>query len=401
MSAFSCVVPARVWVAGAALALTAACDGPLDYDLRGNVGGFSTAQAAQNVSTADRPKPDDRGVISYPTYQVAVARRGDSVTDLANRVGLPAGEVARFNGLEPDVKMREGEVLALPRRVAEPTTSGSAVDIAVLAGTAIDAAPDTTPIETKPLAPATPAKAAPKPAGPEPIRHKVARGETAYTVSRLYQVPVKALAEWNGLGSDFAVREGQYLLIPVKDQSAPKSSSTTPAAAGVTAAAGAAAVTQPGSGSPTPLPPSSTTPLPKEKTTAKPPEAPDVKVAEPTKTSKAAMGFPVSGKIIRPYSKGKNDGIDIAAAAGSPVVAAASGTVAAITADADQVPIIVVRHKNNLLTVYANVDKIEVNKGDRVKRGQKLAQLRGGDNAYVHFEVRKGFDSVDPSPYLQ
>ena len=66
-----------------------------------------------------------------------------------------------------------------------------------------------------------------------------------------------------------------------------------------------------------------------------------------------------------------------------------------------QVPIIVVRHPDNLLTVYANVGGIKVKKGDKVKRGQKLAELRGGDDAYVHFEVREGFDSIDPSPYLE
>ena len=41
------------------------------------------------------------------------------------------------------------------------------------------------------------------------------RGETAYTIARLYNVSAKSLAEWNGLGPDLAVREGQYLLIPV------------------------------------------------------------------------------------------------------------------------------------------------------------------------------------------
>lgn len=391
MSSVSRYLSARL-MGVAALALVTACEGPLDYDLRGQVGGFSTSEAAQSVKTASRPKPDDRGVISYPNYQVVVSRRGDSVTDVAARVGLPAGEIARFNGLDADDKLREGEVLALPRRVPEPTT-GSGVDIAALAGDAIDQAPDTSPVETTELEPAKPTtKPAAKPVGPEPVRHKVARGETAYTISRLYQVPVKALGEWNGLGSDFAIREGQYLLIPVKDQPAPTAT---------TAAATAGAVSQPGAGSTTPTPPSATKPLPDEKVAAAKPEAPDVSVGQPSSSSKSALAFPVSGKIIRPYSKGKNDGIDIAAAPGTAVTAAEAGTVAAITADADQVPIIVVRHKDNLLTVYANVDAIEVNKGDRVKRGQKLAKLRGGDNAYVHFEVRKGFDSVDPEPYLK
>ena len=119
------------------------------------------------------------------------------------------------------------------------------------------------------------------------------------------------------------------------------------------------------------------------------------------RASTAAMSYPVSGSIIRTYKKGKNDGIDITADAGSPVKAAEAGTVAAITADANKVPIIVIRHDSKLLTVYANVDQISIRKGDRVKRGQQIAQVRDGATPYLHFEVRDGFDSVDPMPYLQ
>ena len=111
--------------------------------------------------------------------------------------------------------------------------------------------------------------------------------------------------------------------------------------------------------------------------------------------------MPVEGRIIRDYAKGRNDGIDIAADPGAPVKAAADGTVAAITSDADQVPIIVIRHPDNILTVYANVDGISVKKDEKVERGDTIAKLRTGDDAYVHFEVREGFDSVDPTPYLQ
>jgi murein DD-endopeptidase MepM/ murein hydrolase activator NlpD len=160
-------------------------------------------------------------------------------------------------------------------------------------------------------------------------------------------------------------------------------------------------VTEPGAGSPTPTPPSAATPLPDEEIDPNPPEPPKTDVGKPTINTTAEMAFPLQGKIIRTYSKGKNEGIDISAAPGTPVTAAADGSIAAITEDADQVPIVVVRHPNNLLTVYANVDAITVKKGDSVRRGQKLAQLRSGENAYVHFEVRNGFDSVDPMPYLE
>jgi murein DD-endopeptidase MepM/ murein hydrolase activator NlpD len=371
------------------LALVAACDEPLDFDLRGQIGAFNTSEAAQSA-TKNRPAPDSRGLITYPSYQVAVARRGDTVTDVANRVGLPASEVARFNGVQVDDKLRADEVLVLPRNAPGSTTPGE-VDIASLAGDAINQSPDTTPadtgVTTSALEPA--ASKQQVQAGPEPVRHKVVRGETAYTISRLYQVPVKSLAEWNGLSSDFTIREGQYLLIPVKDASAPA------------AAAAPTTTTAPGQGTSTPTPPSATQPLPDEKIAAVAPEPPKTKVDPPTRSSGAEMTMPVQGKIIRTYSKGKNEGIDISAAAGSTVVSAAAGTVAAITADADQVPIIVIRHDANLLTVYANVDDIKVKKGDRVKKGQKIAALRGGSNPYLHFEVRDGFDSVNPQPYLE
>lgn len=377
---------ARLFGAVASAALLAGCSEPLDYDLRGQIGGFSTTNAARNI-TAARPEPDPRGVISYPNYQVAVARRGDTITDVATRVGLSASELASYNGIDAAVPLRDGEIIALPRRVAEPAGT---VDIATLAGNAIDAAPDTSQVQTSTLPPAGKPATPGTSTEPEPLRHKVVRGETAYTVSRLYNVSVKSLGEWNGLGSDFAIREGQYLLIPVSGTSAPSRS-----------AAAATTVTDPGSGSPTPTPPSATAPLPDEKVAAKAPEPPKTDVGSPTRTSNAAMAFPLQGKIIRTYSKGRNDGIDISGSPGTSVTAAANGSVAAITQDADQVPIVVVRHPDNLLTVYANVDKIAVKKGDTIKRGQKLAQLRSGDNSYVHFEVRNGFESVDPMPYLE
>ncbi len=377
----------RPATAVAALMVLAACEGPLDYDLRGQLGGFSTTNAAQAASTSSRPAPDARGVITYPNYQVAVAKSGDTVRDVAARVGLPEGELARFNGLSTDDALREGEVLALPRSVGG---AAGTVDIETIATTAIDSAPGTEAVQTTTLEPAKPAPA-PVAAGPEPVRHKVKRGETAYTIARLYQVPVESLAEWNGLSSDFMVREGQFLLIPVKNQAAPQAT-VAPTVVEPTS--------QPGQGSQTPTPPSATQPLPDENIAPLTP-APDVTAEAPSGAAKSALALPVSGKIVRPYNKGKNEGIDIAAAPGTAVTAAEAGTVAAITADADQVPIVVVRHKNDLLTVYANVDAISVKKGDRVKRGQKIASLRGGDNAYVHFEVRQGFESVDPEPYLK
>jgi murein DD-endopeptidase MepM/ murein hydrolase activator NlpD len=391
---------------GCVLAL-AACD-PFATDMRA---GFNTSPSVEGFEAAPRPQPDTRGIIAYPTYQVAVARGGDTPGSIASRIGLPAEELARFNGMPADAVLNAGAILALPRRVAEPvagTGTGSGnVDIATLAGSAIDrAAPrqtqgtgtgaitpaagsPTQTISSQPLATSSPAPAV----GPEPIRHKVARGETAYSVARLYGVNVRDLAEWNGLDSSMNLREGQFLLIPVSATSA------------TSARTASLATTAPGAGSPTPTPPSAAqalpaeTPQPAAQKPSNTPASPDLgKLA--SASSSARFTAPVNGSIIRDFQKGKREGIDIAVAAGTPVKAAEAGTIAAITQDTDQVPIIVMRHDGGLLTVYANVDGVKVSKGDSVSRGQAIAVVGQNNPSFLHFEVRRGMEAVDPSTYI-
>lgn len=378
-------------------ALLAGCEDGLDFDLRGGLGsGLDTTSAALGV-TADRPDTDNRGIISYPNYQVAVARRGDTVRDVANRVGIPAEELADHNSLATHDRLRQGEVLLLPDRVAEPSsqTGGtgqvlppSNVDISSLAGNAINNAD----IQTEELEAApTPTRPSDVQIGYEPIRHTVKRGETAFSIARLYNVSVRALAEWNGLSNDFTIRERQILLIPPAQPGAP-ATSTRPQPRDET-------VSQPGQGSSTPTPPSASKPLPKD-TTSQQVSKPAAPKLQQTTTSSAQMSYPVDGRIIRTFKKGKNNGIDISADAGSPVKAAASGSVAAITTDADDVTIVVIRHADNVMTVYYNVADVSVSKGAKVSRNQSIAKVPSEKN-FVHFEVRKGFDIVDPMPFLE
>ncbi|CAN5646704.1 hypothetical protein BH23PSE1_BH23PSE1_05150 [soil metagenome] len=52
---------------------------------------------------------DARGVIAHPSYQIAVARDGDTVASVADRVGgVSAAELARLNGLPGDHRLRQG-----------------------------------------------------------------------------------------------------------------------------------------------------------------------------------------------------------------------------------------------------------------------------------------------------
>ncbi|WOI57329.1 peptidoglycan DD-metalloendopeptidase family protein [Palleronia sp. LCG004] len=376
----------RAPIAMIAILAVAACDRNgegFDLDLRGNVDGFSTAPAVRQ-GVAAPPQPDARGVISYPNYQVAIARRGDTMADVATRVGLPAEELARYNGAPVGVELRQGEVIALPRRVSEPSPATGAV------APTNPGALGTGTVTTQPLedrAGAAIDRAQVSGGGGEPVRHQVARGETAFSIARRYGVPVQSLGQWNSLDENYTVREGQYLLIPVADApSAPPESA-------------------PGAGSVAPIPPSAAAPLPEEAANQEPPERPDSpdlgsEMTEES-TSDARFAFPVQGPIIRPFSRGQNDGIDISATPGTPVRAAGDGVVAAITRDTDQIPILVIRHPGDILTVYAGVEGISVGNGDSVTRGQPVARIRDSDPAFLHFEVREGFDSVDPVNYLE
>lgn len=392
----------------------AACQGgqpgmlnDLDWDFRGGGSTLDTTDAARQA-TAARPMPDANGVISYPGYQVAVARRGDTVGSVAARVGINPAELASYNAIQSEAPLRDGEILALPRRVAAAGIAGGGAG-AVISGGNVAAAPlpstgggavsvtsiATTALDRVDSGAAQPVAAAPNDSGlgaMAPTRHQVKRGETAFSIARLYNVSARALADWNGLGANLEVREGQYLMIPTPSGAPPERA--------------VEAVTPPGAGSPTPEPPSAAKPLPDEVT--KPaaqaaqdrPASPDLGNSR-TSASAAQFAMPAAGNIIRGYAPPKNEGIDIAAPAGTPVKAAAAGTVAAITQDTAQTPIIVIRHEGGLLTVYAGVAGTTVKKGDTVKKGQTIANVRSGNPAFLHFEVRRGAASTDPMPFLK
>ncbi|SEM50131.1 Murein DD-endopeptidase MepM and murein hydrolase activator NlpD, contain LysM domain [Loktanella fryxellensis] len=394
----------RFALTASALALLAACEGGMpDLDLRDQAGGFDTSPAVADLP--DRPQPDARGVISYPGYQVVVAQRGDTMASIASRLNLSAAELASFNGVAIDTPLRQDEVVALPGRVAEPSASTGAVlpatgtiDVSAIATTALDRASSTAPVQGG-LAPL------PSAGGVEPIRHQVAPGESAFSISRLYNVPVETLSAWNGLTGDLAVREGQFLLIPQGGVANPAGGPTT----------------APGTGSGSPIPPSAAAPLPAvDPATPLPeaatPPAPSLEEAAPETETIAAPAAPaapaaapasdgrflrpVAGSVIRDYAPGRNEGIDIGATAGATVQAADAGTVAAVTTDTNGTAIVVVRHADSLLTVYTNLEDLSVAKGDSVSRGGTLGKVKAGDPSFVHFEVRRGLESVDPNDFL-
>ena len=352
-----------------------------DFDFRGN--SFDTSDAALQA-TQSRPKANELGIISYPTYQIAVARRDDTIESMAERLGQNPGELARYNGLAEGERLRNGEVLALPRTGSrggqylessdeiEETTLSKDINVLELADNALKVAGgsannqlDRTSSDAKNLM--------------DPIKHNVVRGETVFTISRLYNISVRSLADWNGLDSDYTLREGQILIIPLVDKKATKNTQKEIDQSAV------------------PAPPSSKKPQPRNVNTQEFSKSTDTKISVP---ENGKMAYPLEGLVIREYSKNINDGIDFTARAGTKVVAADTGLVATVTEDINQIAIVVLKHPGNILTVYANLTNIKVSTNQNVNRGDILGEIPDGDPPYLHFEIREGFESVDPLEYL-
>lgn len=65
---------------------------------------------------------------------------------------------------------------------------------------------------------------------------------------------------------------------------------------------------------------------------------------------------------------------------------------------------VLIRHENNIVTVYGHNSKILVQRGQKVRRGDEIAKSGMSGNAStprVHFEVRKNSSPVNPIKYLE
>ncbi|HEY9210219.1 MAG TPA: peptidoglycan DD-metalloendopeptidase family protein [Methylotenera sp.] len=113
--------------------------------------------------------------------------------------------------------------------------------------------------------------------------------------------------------------------------------------------------------------------------------------------------WPTKGKVIAGFNDGGNKGIDIAGSKGQPILAAAPGKVIYSGSDLRGYgKLVIVKHNNTYLSVYANNSNILVKEGQQVSAGQKIAEMGDTDSNTVklHFEIRQQGKSVDPAKFL-
>ncbi len=191
----------------------------------------------------------------------------------------------------------------------------------------------------------------------------VAAGDTLYSLAEDVGVSYKDLAHWNNIPPPYVIRPGQTL------RTTPPGTSTAKASRSSTG---------------------------NKRSSSK--SAPVYTV------SAAKLGpweWPADGRVVNGFATSK--GLDIAGRRGQSVRATAPGQVVYKGGGLRGYgQLIIVKHNRDFLSAYAHCDRIYVEEGDVIKRGQKIAAMgnSGTDQVKLHFEIRYRGSPVDPLKYL-
>ena len=209
---------------------------------------------------------------------------------------------------------------------------------------------------------------------PKQAFYQVKPKDTLYSISRKFKTDAASLAKLNGIAAPYTISVGQMLQTPtVRGQA-------------------------------------------KSVTVAKTNTSQRTKVAKAQKPTRLAAAprrvgrfrVPVKGPVISDYGPKQgglhNDGINIAARSGTPIVAAENGVVVYAGNELRGYGnLLLIRHSDGWVTAYAHASKFNVKPGDRVRQGDKVAevgQTGNVDRPQLHFELRKGTRAVNPKSLI-
>ncbi|MDP1912588.1 peptidoglycan DD-metalloendopeptidase family protein [Brevundimonas sp.] len=276
-----------------------------------------------------------------------------------------------------------------PAREAPPPITAPVAEIEGGAlGSPMNTGPRYAPAETPAAGPASDGFEAP----PPPARsggaiaagaaYQIQPGDTISGIGRRFQTPVQTLIDLNALGPRAAITPGQRIILPssaVDIGGDPYATGPSPSGVYV-----------PEEGTPPPPPP----PPPSGNVASPPPPRGPVDTAAPVATS-AGLDWPVRGDILRrfgPVGLGeRNNGVNIGAAAGSDVRAAAAGRVGYVGDDlAGQGLTVLIVHRDGWRSVYGHLGTAVVRDGDDIRAGQQIGTVgntAGDGRPSIHFET--------------
>jgi murein DD-endopeptidase MepM/ murein hydrolase activator NlpD len=214
---------------------------------------------------------------------------------------------------------------------------------------------------------------------PPPLHYRVRPGDTVMAISRRFSLDFRSLALINDMSPPFALKANELLILPALSR-------------------GADGAWQSAS--------KSVKPAVRKKGAASKPTPARPKVQAPSKNS--TFAWPIKGRVVSNFGVKdggtRNDGINIAAPAGSAVRAAGSGTVVYAGAELKSFGnLILIRHSNGWVSAYAHNRKLLVKEGAKVKAGDSIAEVGATGSVatpQLHFETRRGRKPVNPLLHL-
>lgn len=223
--------------------------------------------------------------------------------------------------------------------------------------------------------------------GPAPASYRVQKGDTLYSIAFRYGLDYRQVARWNGISSRDFIYPGQRLRLTSSSSS---SSSSSAGAKKAPAPSSTASKTQKSTSASSNSSPAAT------KKTSKP---------EPSAAGPIKWQWPHNGRILSGFGGGQpaNKGIDIIGKEGDPVKAAAAGVVVySGNGLLGYGNMVILNHNSQYLSAYAHNSRIFVREGDKVKAGEKIAEIgnTGAARMMLHFEIRRDGNPVNPMRYL-
>ncbi len=255
----------------------------------------------------------------------------------------------------------------------------------------------------------------------------VGRNQTVYSIAQKNGVSMRDLIVLNDLKPPFTLRQGQRLVLPARDQSnAPVPSAAprggieqAPLESVSTGSIASQAVTAEPLEAPQTLPsaaPLAPPSLPAKSVPTTVASAEPLKITPPAKPaeenvnapSAPVLRWPVQGPVVSAFgSKGQgvnNDGINIAAPKGAPVIAAGGGIVVYAGNEMKGFGnLVLIRHEGGWVTAYAHLERMLVNKDTVVAPGDMIGTVGstgGVSTPQLHFETRIDGKPVDPESVI-
>ena len=353
---------------------------------------------------------------------VIIVAKGDTVYSLARKNNMTVDEFAKINNIREPYTISIGQKLTT--RASEVKESAPVKEMPN-----VISVEKVQQVEQEKIAKAEPVI---KPTGETRVDLQeivVVKGDTLYSLSRKYEIPVNDLAVLNKISAPFTLSIGQKLKVPTLDKvqtvsvnkvaTQPKIKETkiTPAK---TVKQAQKQKTQ--SVKQQPVKKETKQASTKTTNTAKPAVS-KVKSVKPKQASaspkqqspkiiarsNSKFSWPVRGPILSGFGLKNsglvNDGINISVAYGTPVKAAENGVVAYAGNEVKGMGnLIIIQHSDGWMTVYAHLDSMNVKRGTKVSVGQQIGKVgKTGkvDKPQLHFEIRKGTKPYNPIQYLK